>query len=232
MPSSMRKSRVPCVYCDSRKSLTRDHVPPKCLFSNPLPQDLITVPCCRQCNKSASKDDEYFRMILAGRRDVGGNPDASIAMGKAVRALQRPEAKGFRRFFLDSTRFFYFVNELGVVEPGGSYDADHNRLGHVASRIIRGLFWNQTGERLPNDCEVITWVDEGLKHVDRRRLQMFAQVMTGEPLSAIGRVFRHWYQPVPEDRFTGVWILQFYENIHFYCLTINPHAKPALSAPS
>lgn len=70
-------------------------------------------------------------MILAGRRDVGGNPDASKAMEKAVRALQRPEARGLRRFFLDSTRFFYFVNELGVVEPGGSYNADHNRLGQV-----------------------------------------------------------------------------------------------------
>ena len=70
-------------------------------------------------------------MILAGRRDVGGNPDASKAMEKAVRALQRPEARGLRRCFLDSTRFFYFVYELGVVEPGGSYNADHNRLGQV-----------------------------------------------------------------------------------------------------
>ena len=153
-------------------------------------------------------------------------------MEKAVRALQRPEARGLRRFFLDSTRFFYFVNELGVVEPGGSYVADHNRLGHVASRIIKGLYWNQTGERLPNDCKVTIWADEGLRHVDKGKLQMFAQVMTGEPRSVIGRVFKHWFQPVQEDRFTGIWVLQFYENIHFYCLTINPRAKLARSASS
>ena len=220
------------MYCGSQRNPTKDHIPPKCLFPSPLPQNLITVPCCRQCNESASRDDEYFRMILAGRRDVGGNPDASKVMEKAVRSLQRPEAKGLRNSFLDSTRFFYFVNELGVVEPGGSYNADHNRLGHVASRIIKGLYWNQTGERLPNDCIVTTWVDEGLRHVDNGQLQLFAQVMTGEPLSVIGRVFKHWYQPVPEDRFSGVWVLEFYENIHFYCLTINPHAKPALGVSS
>ena len=59
-----------CVYCGREAQLTSDHIPPKNLFPKPRPSNLITVPSCKRCNRSASKDDEYLRLVLVMREDV------------------------------------------------------------------------------------------------------------------------------------------------------------------
>src|SRR5260221_14492806 len=51
--------------CGATQDLTRDHVPPANLFPPPRPGDLITVPCCKNCNQSYSLDDEAMRVWLA-----------------------------------------------------------------------------------------------------------------------------------------------------------------------
>jgi len=60
-----------CVYCGHTKPLTDDHIPPQSLFRKPRPADLIAVPSCRQCNISASKDDEYFKTVIVPKDKLG-----------------------------------------------------------------------------------------------------------------------------------------------------------------
>jgi len=46
-----RKNKIGiCVYCGKKLPLTKDHIPPKNLYSKPRPSNLITVPCCEKCN--------------------------------------------------------------------------------------------------------------------------------------------------------------------------------------
>lgn len=53
-----------CYCCDS-KSTSRDHVPPRCLFSKETQyNDFITVPSCEEHNQKKSHTDEYFKFIL------------------------------------------------------------------------------------------------------------------------------------------------------------------------
>lgn len=54
-----------CFLCGSEKDLTKDHVPPKNLFREPLPSNLITVPCCKRCNSSFSKMEEQLRILVS-----------------------------------------------------------------------------------------------------------------------------------------------------------------------
>ena len=227
MLNQNRRPRKDCTYCGSRHNLTRDHVPPRCLFATP-PQNAITVPCCQKCNQEASMDDEYFRANLAGRRDVGDHPEALGAMEKAFRALQYPQAKGFKRSFLNNVKFLYFVNELGFVEPGAGYSPDPERLRRVVSRIVRGLFWHKTNERLPDHYEVDAVVVDQLQQFNEQLTNMCAIVLKEEPIALGNDVFKCWHKSLPEDRFSGLWILQFYSNIHFLCTTTNPHANPNL----
>ena len=224
---SRTKTNAECVYCGSRINLTRDHIPPKCLFATP-PQNAITVPCCQKCNQEASKDDEYFRQNLAPRRDVGDHPEASKAMEKAFRALQYPEAKGLKRSFLNNVDFFYFVNELGFIESGAGYSPDLERLGRVASRIIKGLFWHIENERLPNHCEVDAAVVDQPQQINEQLANMCAEVLKEDPITLGSDVFKCWQKSTPEDKFTSLWILQFYNKIHFLGVTTNPHANPNL----
>ena len=62
------RDRTRCAYC-GEPATTYDHVPPQCLYTRPLPSNLVTVPACAACNNGASKDDAEFRnhlSIMAG----------------------------------------------------------------------------------------------------------------------------------------------------------------------
>jgi hypothetical protein len=46
-----------------------DHVPPRALFPPPRP-NLITVPACETCNRSASEAEEKFKVYLSAKSGV------------------------------------------------------------------------------------------------------------------------------------------------------------------
>ena len=54
-----------CYICYSTENLTKDHIPPKNLFPNPKPSNLITVWCCKKCNEKFSLIDESFRVFVS-----------------------------------------------------------------------------------------------------------------------------------------------------------------------
>lgn len=54
-----------CALCGLSGIVTREHVPPKCIFVKPRPQNTITVPVCEKCNHSYHLDDEYFRVLVS-----------------------------------------------------------------------------------------------------------------------------------------------------------------------
>jgi hypothetical protein len=47
-------------YCCNENTISREHIPPKCLFLTPRPSNMITVPSCQKHIFAKSKDDEYF----------------------------------------------------------------------------------------------------------------------------------------------------------------------------
>lgn len=58
--SSLKKL---CYYCGNYAD-TRDHIPSKVLLDTPYPNDIESIPCCRQCNNSFSKDEEYAAVLI------------------------------------------------------------------------------------------------------------------------------------------------------------------------
>lgn len=83
--------------------MTTDHVPPQNLFARPLPANIAKIPSCPDSNGGASKDDEYFRLIVALRHDID-HADAVVAREAALRSLNRPQAPGLRASLLFGTR--------------------------------------------------------------------------------------------------------------------------------
>ncbi len=77
-----------CAYCGNQGNVTRDHVPPKTLFSKPPPIDMPTVPSCEQCNASFKKDDEYTQTVLALDFRAAAHRDVLGSMSTMARALQ------------------------------------------------------------------------------------------------------------------------------------------------
>jgi hypothetical protein len=59
-----RPKNKKCYICGNLAD-SSDHIPPSGIFPDPKPSNLITVPACSKCNECSSKDDEYFRTIIA-----------------------------------------------------------------------------------------------------------------------------------------------------------------------
>ena len=212
-----------CVYCGSGDEITRDHIPPKNLFPEPRPSDLITVDSCRQCNQTASMDDEYFRWVLIVRNQAGEYPDAhEIFDGSVLRSIGRPEAKGFSTLLRNNTVDVHVYTEGGIYlgEVGG-FRVDHNRVNHVATRIIQGLYSDRFKTRLPDTHKVVCWNDAILASDNQEWIEsfkaFFGPIIQERPERVIGNnVFKYWFLHDKEDEFSTFWILRFFDDMTFF----------------
>ncbi len=58
-----------CYLCGEEliknRNKSKDHVPPDCIFPQDKPRNLITIPCCKNCNEEFAQLDEKMRNFLA-----------------------------------------------------------------------------------------------------------------------------------------------------------------------
>jgi hypothetical protein len=135
------------------EGVTADHIPPKLLLARPYPNNLPTVPACRRCNASFQADDEYTRFVISIDVRTAAQRTAQSNMPAILRSLQRPEAGGFARYISNQ------ITDTMVLGADGrpmaqAVEADRGRIHATGERIIRGLFFIETGERLPHSTRV------------------------------------------------------------------------------
>jgi hypothetical protein len=197
-----------CVYCGEQRELTRDHVPPRCLFSKPRPSNLVTVPCCQACNSEFQKYDEYFRLAITTGIDAANFPKELSDSVRAINNLSRPASHGLARFMLKD----YERNPARLT-------IDAARIEVVLYRITRGLFYHHRNVRVPrNIAFAFRMVDENLKTnaQGQDRINRLA-----EDLTTIGLgTFRYAFEPFePPDPFSTAWLMRFYDHKTFFCIT-------------
>ncbi len=213
-----------CVYCGSRDRLTFDHVPPQNLFSIPRPGNLIKVPCCHSCNKGFSKDDEYFRLMVVLRHDIGSHPQFKNLWPTVYRSLLRRREHGFTNGLLQS------MARVDVQSPGGlflgqlpTYSVDLVRLDRTAARITKGLFYHEFGSRLPDDYCAVSYNKSGFGgNVAGVELvnSMCAKLFVSPPKTIGANVFSYWFQRTSDNPNASVWLMLFFGAFPFFCLTI------------
>jgi hypothetical protein len=103
-----------CIYCRNEAD-TDDHVPQKNLFPKPRPNNLITVPACKDCNKKYEKDDEYFRNSLVMSSDLENSNEANIILDNVLRSYSRVERQGMIKSFLKSSKIIGSVTNTGPI---------------------------------------------------------------------------------------------------------------------
>src|ERR1700730_16538951 len=132
---SARNRRGLCAYCRQEKELTRDHVPPKILFSKPCPPDMLTVPSCDECNQSFKANDEYTRAAIALDIRAASHSDVIGSLATLMRSLRRPEARGFARYFASQMETIPVLGPNGV--PIQKLTQDVKRVDATGERIVR-----------------------------------------------------------------------------------------------
>jgi hypothetical protein len=213
-----------CVYCGATEDLTDDHVPPECIFPKPRPAGLITVRACKSCNASASKDDEYFRMMLCMSEDVGESSEARKNLPVIVRSLERPAAAGMKAALFRNT------SRVAVMTQGGlylghrlAYNVTLERICRVVGRTVRGLYFREMGRRLPKGYDVQVHCDDTLRATPQDALaELHATILlplsSVEPKVVVPGVFEYRFKAAQDNEAISAWALTFYERKPFLAL--------------
>jgi hypothetical protein len=199
-----------CAYCGEQRELTRDHIPPRCLFGKPRPADLITVPSCVDCNQKASKHDEYFRIAVTTGIDREKFPRENTDSVRAINSLARPASLRFAKTLLQN----YKPNPSRLT-------IDCGRIKTVLFRIARGLFYHHKGVGMPGAIVFEIAIIDGSQKISMEGRERIKRL--DENLTTIGRgVFRYAFEPFePPDPFGTAWLMRFYDHKTFFCLTVS-----------
>jgi hypothetical protein len=214
-----------CYLCGIRPATTNDHIPPKNLFPTPRPNNLITVPACRQCNLSASKDDEYFRLNLCMSDKVGDNHNAKSNRETIFRSLHRPKATKFTNSFLSNIHAVQLKSQAGLyLKRTLAFNVNITRIHRVVEKTVRGLFYHETEQGLHPDYGIIVHSDDSLKEYPKELLEELSHTilipLTQIPPKIVGDdVFQYRFHIAKEDTFCSVWALTFYRQISFLAIT-------------
>jgi hypothetical protein len=200
-----------CVYCGDKPGTTNDHVPPQNLFPKPKPLNMVTVPCCEQCQAKYKKDEDVFMAWITF------GPAGVTAAGKLLwnqklkrtykkdRGVRNIIAKSFKQVNLETPGGIYLGKKLGI-------SIDSERKNNVLGKIVRGLFWEECRERLPKDVPIEVF---GIDGRDAQINELIA--ITDQAKTAWEGIFEYRHIRAP-DSFECLWIMSFFRQNYFVAL--------------
>ncbi len=169
--------------------------------------------------------------MLVIRRDVA-HPAIPKVLPAVYRGLGKSRKRGMFHGLLRSMRSVSVKTPAGLyVGSAEAYDVDLERLGRVADRIVKGLYFKEFGTRLPSTHGVRSFAESGLTEIDsdmRSTVGQTVAALMSKPPRVIGEgVFEYWFQARPEDPATTAWLMRFYAVESFFCITAPHSASPA-----
>lgn len=193
-----------CIYCGKDNGpLTRDHVPPKCLFPKPR-AEMITVPACLECNKSYEKDDVLFAVATCVDAYID-HPQATRAWETSLRPLIR-KSPGFRAMLSSN------LLPGRVRTPGGVYLPDRRairfskaRVTRVVERIVRGLLWHHYKMIVDGETEFEVYRNPS---VDPEVAEIINSYTASSWIG--GDIFRYRHGLATDGPDSSIWAMQFY----------------------
>ena len=128
-----------CVYCNSREAVERDHIPPKCFFTVPLPSDLVVVPICTICNQDFSRNiDEEARVYLLSRRAYFSPSATSVWNDRVLKGLVK-NRKMAKRIQQASTQVILKSADGQSLGLFPAIQVPTNLFANFIKRLVRGL---------------------------------------------------------------------------------------------
>ena len=219
---SNKKKMGICPFCHENKKLTKDHIPPKNLFPKPRPNTLLKIPGCKECNEGTSKDDEYFRLMLSMRSEVGLNSLVSKNREKIVNSLFREQARGFLHRLFDNLNYSPTYTKQGIyVGEKPTYKIDDLRINKTAVKVIKGLFYHEFKIPVPKDWSVTAIFDMTIQRdVNKQFLNTIKDIMDftmyADEKTIVKDGFSYRFKKFDEDKNNeSSWILRFYNKILF-----------------
>jgi hypothetical protein len=203
------KRHVPmrCFLCGATEQITADHIPPKGFFPPEQRLKLITVPCCKSCNASFSKDDEAIRLWMSstlGRSDAGD----WIFNNKSIRTAEKSSA--FREKMLSSMQEIKLLTEEGEIDAI-ELTVPIDRVERFILRISKGLLTHYCPEYDYENAEFrIDYIPSRVDILEKIA-PIRDRLIYGERWDGVFQ-FR---MSLTESKQSGLWLLLFYDSVMF-----------------
>ena len=147
----MSKRPINCYLCGKPLAapISADHVPPRQLYTKEVRQahspNLLTIPVHRDCNLSYQHDEDYFVNTLApfGKDSYTGMALLREIFAKYAAGEKQPLVGKVLREFEHAPGGILLPPSLVAKRIEGS------RVHRVAWKIVRGLYFHEFGEVLP-----------------------------------------------------------------------------------
>jgi hypothetical protein len=215
-----KKGEHACAYCNEHPGIEKEHVIPKGFFPPDDNGRRIIVPACEHCNDKFSQDEEYARMVFTMELRGGEHPAARALMnnGKAYRALQ--QNRKLLKSMLDTTQETRLRTRGGIELPGiyHTFVIERRRIDRFIDKVIRGVFFADTQERLPKEYITEYWTGDKIsisKLPDEAKNALLL-----EPLRIAGNnVFQYRFLRACDDPMRTMWMMRFYEGIIYVVFT-------------
>lgn len=205
-----RLQQMPCAYCGGPGG-TRDHVPPKCLFTGDR-TNLITVPSCEAHNLRVSGLDEAFRTFVSAWVGVS-TPEALQLWHDLKRGLDRsPKQK--------ADLLSRLVTDKRTGDTLVSFSASF--VQSAFERITRGLYWYHYRSHLPSDLGVVAYPLR-----DLTGLQDLAKDMNRRTIG--GSQFMYAHQRFDAVPTVSVWVYGVHERLWALAITDTVNANTMIA---
>jgi len=201
-------------YCCNNIAISREHIPPKCLFLKPRPSDMITIPSCEKHNLEKSKDDEYFRWFISTACAEFSSEAVKLLKGKVIRGLRRNPA--LLNMIMQGA-----IKDIDVYSKGGiwlgrrpGFKYNKNRILRILKLICKGLYYHHFNKRIISSHR---FVYEFNPNLDRNMID----AITNLKLHNIGKgnVFSYrYYRKNVNNKDTSMWIIMFYDSFLVICV--------------
>lgn len=224
------------MYCGAQEE-TRDHIPPKGIFAGLLgvgfTENLITVPSCKACNNSESKDDEYFRQVMVAMETIEGAKVPSPVVETIRRSVQKAEKTGFRTplhlLARTARKVWVWAEDSSRAQLKTAVDIQWTRVRRTALRIARGLYWHHQGHRVPDDFDVELFSEGERAHFTKEQQdfwnEMAMDTMKGTTRMVHPEAFMYAINTVNGDPRIAMIVFVIYRKVIFLCMITPPDAE-------
>lgn len=149
-----------CYMCE-RIAISREHVPPLCLFPEikdtkgiNFRKNLITVPSCDLHNSKKSTNDEFLMLCLSGL--IRNNPVGSFhQLSKANRALKRKNKDFIEKEILRNHKYKKIRTTDGKFRVVSIGNPNTDRIIECLEHIAFGLYYHEFKEGFQGEIVTI-----------------------------------------------------------------------------
>jgi hypothetical protein len=203
-----------CAICGLREGVSRDHVPPKAIFTRPRPNNLITVSACFECNNGASDYDDLFKVFLSAQAAAHSEIAERLFNDNTVRTLERNQR--LLNTIREESRLLEIRDENGQLTTATGILWNSEAHDKVIERTLRGLYFHHQGEVIPEGCNVRVQFLRGIPDEVNQFLPLMQEVVIGD------RQVVYKYYIHQEDPRHSMWLFNFY-NAHWASGYTTPH---------